>query len=273
VRLNTARQAATKYSEADWKRSIERLEREIHQMTPVKPELFDKLFQHHERQLSHDVGTKATGPRSIFANKLAQMQTAADEEVYGAVIMTADKHVEFQVRLSDAETEATTLSLAAIDRIVSQLEGEIYGITSNEQMQFIQESSIHLMEFEAWWQAIAVQELRKTIEQCVIHFGYSTMHLVSHISESILAMGSRDNFTTDISEWLHIGNVKEAYRPIKSITFNRCSSTKTGLPLLTIWNRHSHILPCKAGTILTGQKFSNYYPQPINSKILVEPIF
>jgi len=117
-------------------------------MTPVKCKLFNKLFQHHERQLLQEVGTKATSPKSIFAKKLAQIKTAAEEEVYGAINMTADKRVEFQVRLSDAETEATTWSLADIDRIVSQLEREIDGITSNEQMRSKQELSIHLIEFE-----------------------------------------------------------------------------------------------------------------------------
>jgi hypothetical protein len=221
VRLKIARQAATKWSEADRDRAIERLEREIHQMTPVKRKLFDKLFQHHQRQLLQEVGTKATGPRSTFAKKLAQMKTAAEEEVYGAVNMTADKREEFQVRLSDAETEATTWSIADTDRIVSQLEREIYGITSNEQMRFKKEFSIRLIEFEAWWQAIGVQELRKTIEQRVIHFGYPKMHLVSHISESIRRMGSGDNFTTDISERLHIGNVKEAYRSTNKVNYIR----------------------------------------------------
>jgi len=119
--------------------------------------------------------------------------------------------VEFQVPLSNAETEATTWSVADIDHIVSQLEREIYCITSNEQMRFKQELSIRLIQFEAWWQAISVQELWKTIEQRVIHFGYPKMHLLSHISESIWRMASGDNFTTDISELLHIGNVKEAY--------------------------------------------------------------
>jgi hypothetical protein len=150
---------------------------------PVKHNLCDKLFQHHQQQLLQEVGTKATGPRSTFAKKLAQMKTAAEEEVYRAGNMTTDKRAEFQVRLSEAETEATTWSIADTDRIVSQLEREIYGITSNEQMQFKKEFSIRLVEFEAWWQAIGVQEHRKTIAQCVIHFGYPKMHLVSHISE------------------------------------------------------------------------------------------
>jgi hypothetical protein len=45
-----------------------------------------------------------------------------------------------------------------------------------------------------------------------MHFGYPTMHLVCHISESIRWMDSNVNFTTYISEQLHIINVKEAYR-------------------------------------------------------------
>jgi len=34
---------------------------------------------------------------------------------------------------------------------------------------------------------------------------------VLHISQSILSLSFTDNFTTDISEWLHIANVNEAY--------------------------------------------------------------
>jgi len=64
------------------------------------------------------------------------MKTVAEEEVYGAVNMTTDQRVQFQVRLSDAETEATTWGIADTDHIVSPLEREIYGITSNEQMRF-----------------------------------------------------------------------------------------------------------------------------------------
>jgi hypothetical protein len=149
------------------------------------------------------------------------MKTAAEEEAYGAVNMTADKRVQFQVCLSDAEIEATTWSIADADRVVNQLEREIYGITSKDQMRFTKEFSIRLVEFEAWWQAIGVQELRKTIEQRVIHFGYPKMHLVSHISESIRRMGSGDNFTTDISERLHISNVKEAYRSTNKVNYIR----------------------------------------------------
>ena len=58
-------------------------------------------------------------------------------------------------------------------------------ITSNEQMWFKRELSICLIEFEAWWQAFGVQEIRRTIKQLVIHFGYPKIHLLSHISKRI----------------------------------------------------------------------------------------
>ena len=138
------------------------------------------------------------------------MQTAAEEEVYGVANMTANMSVEFHVCLSDAETEATTWSIADTDPVWNQLEREIHGVTSNRHMLFKLELSIRLIVFDAWWKAIGIQELSRTIEQRVIHFGYPKMHIVSHISGWIWRMGSGYNVTTDISEWLHIGKVKEA---------------------------------------------------------------
>jgi len=219
VRLNRARQAATKRSDADRQSANEQLEREIHQVTPVKRKLFHQLFQHHKRKLLQEVGTNATGPRSTFTKTLAQMNAAAEEEGYGAANMTADKRVEFQVCLSDAETEATTLSIADTDRIANHLEGAIYGVTSNKQMRFKTEFSIRLIEFEACSQAIGIQELQETIAQRVIHIGYPKMRLVSHLSESIRRMGSGNIFTTDISGRLHIANVTEAYRSTNRVNY------------------------------------------------------
>jgi hypothetical protein len=96
-----------------------------------------------------EVGTKATGPRSIFTKKLAQLKTAAEEEAYGVVNMTANMRVQFQVCLSNTEIEATTWSIADMDRVVNQLERVIYRITSKDQMRFTKEFSIRLVEFEA----------------------------------------------------------------------------------------------------------------------------
>jgi hypothetical protein len=49
------------------------------------------------------------------------MRNTAEDEVCGAVNITTNKRVEFQVRLSDAETEAATWRMANTDLIVSQL--------------------------------------------------------------------------------------------------------------------------------------------------------
>jgi len=180
-------------------------------VTPAKRKLFDELFQHHQQQLLHEVGTNATGPRSIFARDLAPMRTATKDEAYGAANMTADKRLQFEISLSDAEPEATTRSLADTERFTTQVEREIYGITSNEQKWLKKEFSIHLIDSEARGEPIGIQAHRKTIQQCVIHFGFPNMLLVSEISESIRRMGSGDIFTMDIFARLPVARVKEAY--------------------------------------------------------------
>jgi hypothetical protein len=96
-----------------------------------------------------EVGTKATGPRCNFAKELALKITAAEDEASGAANITADKRLQFQLRVSDAETDATTWTFADTEHVAIQLEREIYGITSNEQKRFRTEISIPLIEFEA----------------------------------------------------------------------------------------------------------------------------
>ena len=59
-----------------------------------------------------EVETRATGRRMKFVKDLAIMKTVTEDKAYGAVNRTADKRLQFQIRLSDAETEGTTWSLA-----------------------------------------------------------------------------------------------------------------------------------------------------------------
>jgi hypothetical protein len=113
------------------------------------------------------------------------MKAAAKDEADEEANMTTDKRLQFQILLSDAETEATTCNLADKERVTNQRKREIYGITSNEQKPFKTEFCIGLIEFECWWETIVIQVLQKSIEQRVIHFGYPKMHHVSHISESL----------------------------------------------------------------------------------------
>jgi len=73
------------------------------------------------------------------------MRNAAEKQVYGVVNIRADKRMEFQVHLSDAETQATTWSITDRNYIVSQLQREIHAITSNKQMRLRNELSIRLI--------------------------------------------------------------------------------------------------------------------------------
>jgi len=221
VCLNRTREVATTWSDADHQKAIEQLEREIHQVTPGKCKLFNTLFQRHEWPLLQEVETRATSPRSKFANTLATMKTGAEDEAYGAGNITAAKRLQCQIRLSNAEREAITWSLANTERVTNQLESEIYCITSNKQKWFKKQFSICLIKFESWWETIRIQALWITIEKRIIHFGYPKMHLLSNILVSIRRMSSSENITTDISELLHIANVKDAYQSSNKVNYIR----------------------------------------------------
>jgi len=109
-------------------------------------------------------GTKATGPRSIFAKQSAPMKTTAKDEAYGAASMTAYMRVQFQISLSNAETGATTWCLADTEYFTMQLERSIYSFTLNDQKRFEKELSICLIKFESGWETIGIQAVRKTFE-------------------------------------------------------------------------------------------------------------
>jgi hypothetical protein len=121
--------------------------REIHQVAPAKHNLFNKLIQSHEQQPLQAVGTKATSPRSIFAKQLALSNAAAKGKSYRVPNMTANKRLQYQIDLSNAEGEATIRSLADTEHVTTQLKREIHVITSNEQMRFKKEFSLRLIIF------------------------------------------------------------------------------------------------------------------------------
>jgi len=221
VPMNRLWPTATQWTEADQVRAIERLGCTIHQMTNVKRNVFDQLFQHHGQGLLQEVMCETASPRSSFTEKLAQIIPTAADVIYDALNITVNKPMEFQLCLSDAETGATTCSNADKDHIVSQLEREFYSVTSNEQMWLEKEFSMRLIKFEAWWQAIGRQELQNTFQQHVIKIRYPNMHLVSNILQSIRWMGPGNNFCTDISKQVYIGNLKEEYRSTNKVSFIR----------------------------------------------------
>jgi hypothetical protein len=97
------------------------LEREVHQVTPAKCKLFDRLFQRRDQQLLQEVGTKATGPRSKLVKELGLKIFAAEDEDYGAASLTTEQCLQFRLQLSHAEAEDTTWSLADTVGVTNQL--------------------------------------------------------------------------------------------------------------------------------------------------------
>jgi len=59
-----------------------------------------------------EVRTKAPGRRSKLTKDHTQMTSAASGKAYGAGNMFADNRLQVEIRLSDAEKEATTWNLA-----------------------------------------------------------------------------------------------------------------------------------------------------------------
>jgi len=88
-------------------------------------------------------------------------------------------------------------------------------------MQLKKTLPMSLIKFEASWQAIGIQELRKTIIQGVIHFGYPKLHLASHVSQYIWQIRSGEIFSLNISDMLYTGNVKQRYRSTNKLNFMR----------------------------------------------------
>ena len=72
---------------------------------------------------------------------------------------------------------------------------------------------------ERGWAQARIDREYEQLRAEVYHFQFPKMHLLSHISESIRWMGSPDNFSTDVSEVLHVEMVKESYRSTNRVNF------------------------------------------------------
>ena len=87
-----------------------------------------------------------------------------------------------------------------------------------KRFNMLWERKVKEAEKRGWAQARRDREYEKLRAE-VFHFQFPKMHLLSHISESIRRMGSPDNFSTDVSELLHVEMVKEAYRSTNRVNF------------------------------------------------------
>jgi len=98
--------------------------------------------------------------------------------------MTMDKQLLFHICLSDAETEATTWSLADTLCIADQLEIEMSGITSNEQKWF--KKKLHQQKMK--WHS----QYSEHFEIQVHHFSIMQCTLAGNILSKIVFISLQD---------------------------------------------------------------------------------
>ena len=79
--------------------------------------------------------------------------------------------------------------------------------TRKKRLNTLWNSKLAEVKDRGWAQSRIDREYERLRVE-VYHFQFPKMHLLSHISKSIRLMGSPDNFSTDVSELLHVEMVK-----------------------------------------------------------------
>jgi len=72
---------------------------------------------------------------------------------------------------------------------------------------------------EEGWSRERIKAEKEKLETAIYQFQFTIMHMLGHVSNSIRQMGSPDNFSTDISELLHLQNFKKAYRTSNRVQY------------------------------------------------------
>lgn len=66
-----------------------------------------------------------------------------------------------------------------------------------------------------------IERARRVLELKVNSFSFINMHLPTHVGDCVPYMRSADNFRIDISELLHVDNVKKGYQASSRVDYER----------------------------------------------------
>ena len=105
------------------------------------------------------------------------------------------------------ERQATDVTGEQCKQVCDRIEVEVFGIDGAAQSTFRLATNRKQQQYDLDWESRKGPALQRRLESECFHFGKPKMHLVSHYREFITQMGTTNNFTTDISELLHISNV------------------------------------------------------------------
>ena len=117
------------------------------------------------------------------------------------------------------EEQTTNLPEDRQEQIYHHVKVKVFGFDTAAQAAFRLAMGEKRRQYDQDWEVRKVPALRKRLEFECFHFGKPKMHLLSHYHEFIVRMGASDNFSTDISELLHISNVTDACRASNRVNF------------------------------------------------------
>jgi hypothetical protein len=221
-RLESEHQRTAVWDPQEKTQVVLELEEELFGATGASRVVFDRLFNASKDRLESQLGPHSgRGPRSKFAKDLEHERWSIRAIAYGSLRVTDGARQEFEERLLQAEHTALQQSVKELAEFSRRLELEVYGVDNACQRAFQQAMTVQRLKYDEEWEARKGPSLRKQLETEYFHFGLPKMHLLSHYREFIVQMGSPDNYTTDISELLHITNVKEGYRASNRVDFVR----------------------------------------------------
>ena len=200
----------------------QQLDQSIFAATKTKRRRFEELYHDAQDRLDSQLRAGASrGPKSKFARELAQECLAIKTAVYGRSRVTSAAIADYENQISMHEEQATNLTEDRQEQIYHRVEVEVFGFDTAAQAAFRQAMGEKRRQYDQDWEVRKGPALRKRLESECFHFGKPKMHLLSHYREFIIRMGAFDNFSTDISELLHISNVKDAYRASNRVNFMR----------------------------------------------------
>ena len=192
------------------------VEREVDQSvfarTKMKRRWFEELYHDTQDRLVSQLRAGASrGPKSKYARELAPEYLAIKTALYRRSRFTSAAIADYETQILMHEDQATNLTEDRQEQIYHRVEAEVFGVESAAQVAFRQAMYEKRRQYDQGWEVRKGPALRKRLASECFHFGKPKMHLLSYYQEFIIRIGASDNFSTYISELLHISNEQDAY--------------------------------------------------------------
>jgi hypothetical protein len=171
------------------------------------------LFKIAQDRLELKLSAEASlGLTRMFVRELESEPHAIMTAMFSASKVTVAAKWHLERCLLEAEKAATQCSKDRQQEVDRRLEIKFHGAIQAAQAAFRHAITEKRPNYDQKWDSRKVPNVQKQLLLQFYHYGKPKMHLLSHYRDFISWMGAPDNFSTEISEILHISNIKEVYR-------------------------------------------------------------